>query len=151
MAGAGAMFSMDMGTMRRSIRRAARRIRDVRSAGEEIGEMLVASTVERFETSRAPDGTTWEPSKRAEAEGGKTLVDNGILRNSIGKEVSSLAVVVGSNEVYARPHNEGAEFSVVSTRRTVKLPQRQFVGFSAEDIEEAQAILLDHIRKGFRG
>ena len=146
MAGTSVSFGMDMTSMRRGIRRAASRIRDVRIAGEEIGEMLVSSTVERFDRGEGPDGTSWEPSRRAQAEGGKTLVDRGTLRGSISYEASPQAVVVGSNLVYARPHQDGGK---VGRGLAVTLPARPYLGISDEDGEEAAAILLDHIRKGF--
>lgn len=151
MAGTSVTFRMDMQGMRRRVRQAAARIRDVRSAGVEIGEMLVSSAVERFDRGEGPDGTAWEPSRRALAEGGKTLLDRGILRGSLSYEASPLAVVYGSNLVYARPHQEGMDLSILSSRRRVTLPARPYLGISEEDGEEARAILLEHIRRGFRG
>ena len=42
-----------------------------------IGRYLVASTLRRFESERAPDGTPWLKSARAVAEGNRTLTDSG--------------------------------------------------------------------------
>lgn len=151
MSGVAVNFSMDMRGIRRSVRRAARRIADTRTVGEEIGEMLVSSTKERFETSQAPDGKAWKPSQRAERDGGKTLVDSGTLLGSIFYEVSAAAVAVGSNLVYARPHQEGMDISVLSSRRRITLPARPYLGFSDDDIGEARAILEKHIARGFSG
>ena len=38
-----------------------------------LSSVIRASTMERFKTSRTPEGKRWEPSKRAEQEAGKTL------------------------------------------------------------------------------
>ncbi|WP_233491024.1 phage virion morphogenesis protein [Pseudodesulfovibrio indicus] len=113
-----------------------------KAAMEEIGEMLVSSTVERFDTSTAPDGTSWPVSQRAEEEGGKTLVDTGRMRGSIGYEASPGQIVVGSNLVYSRIHQLGGE---TGRGHAVTLPERPYLGISEEDIKEARAILADHL------
>ena len=76
---------------------------------DRIGRYLVASTLRRFESERAPDGTPWLKSARAVAEGGQTLTDSGRLRRSIAHVVTDggRAVEVGSNVVYAAIHQFG--------------------------------------------
>jgi phage virion morphogenesis protein len=119
-----------------------------KQAMAEIGEALVSSTVERFESGEGPDGTAWKPSQRAEKEGGKTLVDTGRLRGSIGYEASPASVSVGSNLVYARIHQLGGK---AGRKHAVTLPPRPYLGFSEEDIKEARAILAEHLAAAFRG
>ena len=75
---------------------------------EGIGLYLEASTVDRFDSETAPDGSRWTPSLRAKATGGKTLTDHGLLKGSIGYVATNDQVEWGSNLVYARPHQEGA-------------------------------------------
>ena len=74
-----------------------------------IGRYLVASTLRRFESERAPDGTPWLKSARAVAGSGQTLTDTGRLRGSIAHVVTDggRAVEVGSNVVYAAIHQFG--------------------------------------------
>lgn len=148
MAGTSVSFGMDIKAMRSGIAKAAARIRDRRTLAEDIGEMLVSSTQDRFESGQGPDGTPWQPSQRAGREGGKTLVDNATLRNSIGYEASAMAVMVGSNLVYARPHQEGGQ---VGRGLAVTLPARPYLGISDEDLDEAGQMVVDHIARGFRG
>ena len=87
----GTSFKLNWGGMDRMIGTAVAKAGRSKAAMEEIGEMLTSSTVERFSTSTAPDGTKWKPSQRAEKEGGKTLVDkggSGGLMGNIGYEAS---------------------------------------------------------------
>ena len=138
----GTSFKLDWGGMDRMIGTATAKARQSKAAMEEIGEMLTSSTVERFSTSTAPDGTEWPVSQRAEKEGGKTLVDSGRLRGSIGYEASPDQVIVGSNLVYACIHQLGGE---TGRGHAVTLPERPYIGISEDDIDEARAILADHL------
>ena len=138
----GTSFKLDWGGLDRALGSAVGKAARTKPVLEEIGEALVSSTVERFSSSTAPDGTPWEPSQRAEREGGKTLVDSGRLRSSIGYEASSAHVAVGSNVEYARIHQLGGK---AGRNHSVTLPARPYLGFSDEDIEEARAILRGHL------
>jgi len=138
----GTSFKLDWGGMDRMLGTAVTKSRQGKAAMEEIGEMLTSSTVERFDTSTAPDGTPWPISQRAEKEGGKTLVDTGRLRGSIGYEASPDQVVVGSNLVYARIHQLGGK---TGRGHAVTMPERPYLGISEDDIKEARAILADHL------
>ena len=74
-------------------------------------------------------------------------------------------VVVGSSiEDYAAIHQYGGTIRPKNAKRlmfkvggktvmtqSVTIPARPFIGFSEEDRQEAQQILLDHIRKAFGG
>jgi len=138
----GTSFKLDWGGLDRMLGTAVTKARQGKAAMEEIGEMLVSSTVERFDSSTAPDGSRWTPSQRAEKEGGKTLVDTGRLRGSIGYEASPDQVVVGSNLVYARIQQLGGK---AGRNHAVELPARPYLGVSDDDIDEARAILADHL------
>jgi phage virion morphogenesis protein len=134
----GTSFKLDWNGLDRMTGNAAHLGTASRQALADIGETLVASTLERFETSTAPDGTPWQPSHRAEKEDGKTLVDTGRLRGSIGYEVGPDSVSVGSNLVYARIHQLGGK---AGRGHSVTLPPRPYLGISGADIQEARAIL----------
>lgn len=112
-----------------------------------VGQELETTTVERFDTNLSPDGEAWEVSLRAEITGGKTLVDTGILRDSIHFVVEDSAVEIGSADIRAAIHNfggiihaktaAGLNFTLYDglgvTVDSVEMPERQFVGLSAED------------------
>lgn len=138
----GASFKLDWGGLDRIVGSTTAKAGQSQAAMAEIGEMLTSSTVERFDTSTAPDGTAWPVSQRAEREGGKTLVDTGRLRGSIGYEASPSQVSVGSNLVYSRIHQLGGQ---TGRGHAVTLPARPYIGISEDDIKEARAILRDHL------
>lgn len=159
---AGASFTMTgMNKLLGGIRRlqdAARR----QAAAEEIGEMLVSSTRERFDEGIGPDGEKWKPSIRAKADGGQTLVDNAVLKNSIGYDASPNLVAVGTAVEYAAIHQFGGTIRPKKAKLlvfegggkkvaapSVTMPARPFIGISEDDIEEARQILLDHMREAF--
>lgn len=93
--------------LRRGLEAVLMRARDLGPALDDIGGMLVASTLGRFELSVGPDGQPWLPSRRARRQGGKTLVDRGRLMGSIAHRVAGTAVEVGSNVPYAAIHQFG--------------------------------------------
>lgn len=135
-----------------------------------IGIVLETSTIERFDTESAPDGAKWKPSIRAKEEGGKTLTDRAILKNSITHVASASSAQVGTNVIYAGAHQEGIEKTVTvpehkrrmtqafgrqlrtpievivgSFQRAMKLPARKFLGLSADDREEIEAQIVDYV------
>lgn len=135
-----------------------RRSRDTRPMMDEIGAALVSSTLHRFETGRAPDGTTWLKSKRAHREGGQTLVDRGHLRDSISHTADAGSVAVGSNLLYARIHQLGGvikpkhakylAFTIGSQAvfaKQVEMPARPFLGLDGDDEAEIGAIVQDYL------
>lgn len=138
----GCSFKLDWAGLDRMVGSAVASASQAKDAMAEVGEAMVSSTVERFDTSKAPDGTGWEPSQRALKEGGKTLVDSGSLRGSIGYEASASNLVVGSNKVYARIHQMGGR---TGRKHAVEMPERPYLGFSEDDIKEARAILASHL------
>jgi phage virion morphogenesis protein len=107
---------------------------------DDIGSMLVASTIDRFEKGVGPDGRPWAVSERARTEGGRTLVDSARLRSSVTHLASPRQVAVGTNTVYARIHQEGGR---AGRRHAVNLPARPFLGVSAQDEVEIGAILAN--------
>ena len=72
-----------------------------------LSSVIRASTMERFKTSRTPEGKRWEPSKRAEQEAGKTLVKTGTMKNSIRRSANDSGFAVGTNNIYAATHQFG--------------------------------------------
>jgi phage gpG-like protein len=136
---------------------------------EIFGGYLESSTIERFETETAPDGTAWTKSIRAKEEGGQTLTDSSQLRSSIHAEPANGSVRWGSNKIYARIHNEGFDgtvtvgahsrtmtqafgrqlpggltVQVASFERSMKMPKRTYLGINAEDEAELIALAEDY-------
>lgn len=120
---------------------------DLRPAMEDIGAYMEASTVQRFEDQRAPDGQPWLPSIRAREEGGLTLVDKGHLRGSITHLAGAREVEVGSNLVYAAIHQLGGQ---AGRGHRVTLPAREYLGVSDDDEVEIHTILADFLREAMK-
>jgi phage virion morphogenesis protein len=112
---------------------------------EAMGEALASSTKQRFKTETDPEGNKWEPSIRAMTEGGKTLTDTAVLKNSIGYEATKTHVAVGTNVVYGAIHQLGGK---AGRGLAADIPERPFLGVSDADMEELKGIAEDFIQEG---
>jgi len=125
---------------------------------DEIGRMLTVSTQKRFEAGIDPEGNSWPKSLRARLTGGKTLVDTSNLMGSITHEASDEGVAVGTNVIYAGPHQTGAtivaktakglRFEIEGawvTRQSVTLPRRAFLGLDEDDESDIVALTGDFL------
>ncbi len=133
-------------TARGIVAEALRRIDNPRSMLEEIGAYLETSVRDRFEHGQGPDGEPWEPSERAIEQGGQTLVDTAQLRDSITHRTRRTEVAVGTNKIYAGPHQFGAE---ELGGILVDLPPRPFLGLSDSDVDAIEDIVRQHIAEAF--
>lgn len=123
-----------------------------------LAESLRTSTIERFEKTESPDGKRWQPSKRAEETGGKTLTDTAVLKNSIRSQSSSSGLAVGTNDIRAATHQFGSSRTIrakngkyltfkignryVSVKKAdVDIPARPFLGISNDDMEEIRNMI----------
>ena len=122
----------------------------------------MSSTKERFDAETGPDGEKWKPSARAMAEGGKTLTDTAVLKNSIGYEATSTEVAVGTNDPRAAIHQFGGEIKPKQAKalafeingqmvvvKKVEMPARAFIGISEEDQVEVRGTIHDFMGRAF--
>lgn len=138
---------------------------DLTPALEAIGENLRHSVDVNFmrqgRFSRAGSirggSQKWEkvnkPPKR-----GTILCRTGALRRSISSGHSATSAWVGTNKEYAAAQNYGmkgdyGQRSDLKTRKVlrrlrIRLPARPFLVIQPEDIQEAKALLLDHLVGG---
>lgn len=124
------------------------------------GEIIRSSVIENFRVGGRPE--KWKPSKRAILQDGQTLVDKGILRNSINYQAGRNRVEVGTNVVYAAIHQFGLQQSVnvkqhkrknkkggASTvkahSRKINMPKRPFLLVQDEDLEEIREAALEYL------
>src|SRR3546814_4302619 len=84
-----------------------KRAADMSVLMDRIGAYGEESTMHRFETETAPDGSRWEPSYRAKTEGGQTLTKSGRLRQSMAYVASADHAEWGTNVIYAGIHQDG--------------------------------------------
>ncbi len=76
----------------------------------------------------------------------KILTDSGHLRGSIVYKTGRNWVAIGTNKVYGRVHQEGADFSIVSRRARIRIPARPYLGVNADDRREFSELVKDHLR-----
>ena len=142
---------------------------NVQGVLKDIGERLVPSTKARFVSQTSPDGVPWKPvnpdyAKEKEEQGfGSSILTRGRdLRDGIHSQVDASSVEVGSNKIYARIHQLGGTIKPKADRKTengrpaalvfsiggrivkrasVTIPARPFLGLSADDREEIEAII----------
>lgn len=146
------------------LRRMRERAEDLRPVLADIGDELTSSTVKRFVSNVAPDGTPWKASLRAEKTGTPTLVLTSNLRDSIHYVVDENGVSIGSSLVYARIHQAGGVISAKGgalsftlyggafvTVRSVTIPKRPYLGMSDNDNQATLEILGDHLARAARG
>lgn len=133
---------------------------------ESIGLTLESATIDRFDSETAPDGRRWKPSLRARTEGGKTLTERGLLRQSVHSVAGSDNVEVGTNLIYAGVHQTGATIRAkteaglrfqlpggLGFRRVmeVEIPARPFLGLSRDDETEVLAQVDDYAAAAMGG
>lgn len=149
-------------------RAALRKIRSLSELGKKklnaaLGQGVRTSTLDRFKTSKGPDGRRWPSSQRAIAEGGKTLVDSAQLRNSIKVKSDDTGFAVGTNAKHASTHQLGAKNRVIKAKNKkylrfkvngrwvmkkkvkVTIPARPFLGLSDDDQAEIRETVEDFI------
>ena len=146
----------------------ARRVDDLSPAMRGIGEMMVESTKERFNSSTGPDGQRWKANalgtvlaRLAKIKGAyskrdgrltkkgataitskKPLVDTGMLQDTIRYQLTpgGQGVEIGTNR-FAGEWEGGAAVHQFGNRKGT-IPARPFLGLSAND-ERAVLDVLD--------
>lgn len=157
--------SKDLAELGHDLARRARRLSDLTPLMDELGGAMVASTQQRFEEEKAPDGTPWERSARAVHEGGQTLRDSNRLYQSITHRAEPDKVTWGTNVIYAAVHQFGATIRAKSANalafslpggdfaqvQKVEIPARPFLGVSRDDQAEIGRTVEDFLaREVFR-
>lgn len=167
--------SLNWGGLDKALLGAAKRLSERQLLMDGIGEMMVSSTLQRFEDEEGPDGKAWEPSIRATPsedsrapvrrgkdgrllkgsgkkikgrKGGKTLTDTARLRKSIEHRATGDEVTVGSNVKYARIHQMGGR---AGRGQSVELPARPFLGVSEQDAEDIREAVGDFLADALTG
>ena len=130
---------------------------------KEISEAVVLrSTLARFKTQTAPDGTAWaalQPWYRKEKQRNKNriLTLNGYLRGKMTWQfVGERTVEIGSNLPYAAVHQFGATIKPRAAKvlmfrghvaKSVTIPARPYLGLSDEDRSEIVGRTLEWLQR----
>lgn len=134
------------------------RTADISPVVDALGQILVAGAQQRFVNQKDPDGVPWKPlspvtlSRRRKGGGGAEILrDTGRLMSGIQYDVTGGALSVFSPEVYARTHQLGARKGQYGRNKRGNpipwgdVPQRRFLGMSAEDQAEMNELLTRYI------
>lgn len=111
-----------------------------------VGEHLLNSVKDNFETETAPDGSPWRALSqvtrdlRSQKFGNAPVTilrASGDLMNSINMQASDSDVRIGSALIYAAIHQLGGD---AGRGKKVTIPARPYLWMSAADEEEVVAI-----------
>lgn len=148
--------------VKRAIRRATAAGVDMTPATLGIGEFLLRTTRRRFDTQESPEGVPWAPlsedyRRRKRRNADKILTLDGYLRGGLNFRAGRDYVDIGSDRIYAGPHQYGAEKGEFGTTGSGKpipfgdIPARPFLGVSDEDSDEINVRIADYISGAWRG
>lgn len=143
MAGVSYDVEIDDKEIRRNIHRLKQRVSNMLPFFNQVGSMLVSSTIYRFEKGIAPSGAPWTPSKKPE---GKTLIDKAHLRDSITFRADGDSVSVGTSVIYGRIHQLGGQ---AGRGHKVTITERPYLGVSDSDERGILDVLKDHLQEAF--
>ena len=120
------------------------RLSDLTPAFRDIGEAMLNSTRERFNTQTAPDGTPWKPlspkyQQKKERNKDKILTLYGHLRGTLNYRVGPNEARIGTPLSYGGDHQFGLPRK--------RIPARPFLGLSKSDEQELLDILNDHLSR----
>ena len=132
--------------VRQALERLQRRVGDLTPAMEDIGELLIETTKERFKTSTAPDGGRWAPNKPstlARKKSNRPLIgETKSLSTQFSYRAGRASVEIGSPMLYAAIHQLGGQ---AGRGRKVTIPARPFMGLSESDKRAVLEIIEDHL------
>lgn len=125
----------------------------------EISEVMFEDTMENFAAESDPLGIPWEKSAAAIEEGRKTLQASHDLINAVdrlsGEDFAAVGVYrTGGPAIYGWIHQRGGTIKpkvgkALNTpfgyRASVRMPRRQYLGFSDEAIMQIDRILVRHL------
>jgi len=155
-------IDVDSRALQRALGALTLRMADLSPLTADIGELLLESTKRRFASGEAPDGTPWVPL--ADGSGRTPLTLTGTMRDQIFPSSGSDFVEISASAKQARWHQFGTDPYTIKPRsgsvlrfggpdgvvfaRAVNhpgLPARPFLGLSAQDESDIDALVLAYI------
>ncbi len=130
--------------LQQKLKEVASKVSDPSELMEEIGQIMLLSTDQRWEKEVDPDGNRWaensEYTRRLKREQGridKILQSSGRARASINYKVDRDQVTIGTNVEYMVKHQLGIEGQ----------KKREFLGISDEDKVEIAIAADDYLKR----
>jgi phage gpG-like protein len=113
---------------------------------KDVSIIVLRSLDQNFRDQGRPQ--KWEPSKRAKAQNGMTLVDTGRLRRSLSVKgdpnqfykVGKYELSVGSKLPYAKTHDQGLTVKLWG-KYPYKFPERPFIMLQEKDRENITTLI----------
>jgi phage virion morphogenesis protein len=143
-------ITLDTAQVRLALEKLQRATGNLEPVFNDIGEHLINTTRQRFETKKTPDGTDWKenrPSTQKRKGGDNPLIgETRELSTSISKDVRPTVLQVGSALEYAAMQQFGGtkdEFPNLWG----DIPARPFLGLSDDDEKEVLALVMDHLQR----
>ena len=131
--------------------------RNLEPVMKNIGEILLNSSRQRFQTSTAPSGEKWEvnsPVTLANKRDNRPLIgETKSLSTQIHYDANSDHVIVGSLMEYAGTQQFGASKGQYGTTKYGvsvpwgNIPARPFLGISTDDENDIIALLSDYLEQ----
>lgn len=154
MAGAMLDVTLDASQIGSALEELARRLGDLTTPFNDIGEYLHQSTDERFQRKVAPDGSPWAPLSAvtlAKKKGTGILREKGTLQDTLRKQVTSTELAFGTDRPYGAVHQFGQKKG--ASGKTGKgssipwgdIPARKYLGLSADDEIEVLFIIHEYL------
>jgi len=135
---------------------------------------MLRQTRKRFRSQESPEGTRWPPSRFGSHRGGsfsRALYGKGdLFRSLVAYTIDDMTVGVGTNIIYAKTQQEGAQFTATprqslwlfhnvfkpafgkdagfSWHYHIKIARRRFLGFSGSDVDKLEEIAALNLQKG---
>lgn len=142
-----------------ALTRAVAAMEDMTPLMQNIGEILVTSTTERFKTGESPDGVRWAAKSQATLNAYARLPDrvdtrplfgpNGRLHAKIFAEPERDQVAVGSGEPYAAMMQFGGSKSQFP-HLWGDIPARPFLGISPTDATNIVAEIEEWLKAALK-
>jgi len=131
------------------LNRLSKALTDMTPVMEEIGDMLINSTKERFKEGIAPSGSKWAPKSQTTIDAYRQRGDRvdfrplfgptGRLSSEISRVATDQSVEIGSNLIYAAVMQFGAAKGAFGSTKKGgaipwgRIPARPFLGISEQD------------------
>ncbi|EJM77252.1 phage virion morphogenesis protein [Pseudomonas sp. GM60] len=159
MAGAMLDVTLDTSQIGSALEELARRLGDLTTPFNDIGEYLHQSTDERFQRKVAPDGSPWAPLSAvtlARKKGTAILREKGTLQDTLRKQVTSTELAFGTDRPYGAVHQFGQKkgASGSSKGRPIPwgdIPARPYLGLSSDDETEVVLTIHDYLMEPIKG
>lgn len=159
MAGAMLDVTLDTSQIGSALEELARRLGDLTTPFNDIGEYLHQSTDERFQRKVAPDGSPWAPLSAvtlARKKGTAILREKGTLQDTLRKQVTSTELAFGTDRPYGAVHQFGQKkgASGSSKGRPIPwgdIPARPYLGLSSDNETEVVLTIHDYLMEPIKG